>query len=46
MIGKEAMHTLRGFSMRLFRFESQPDVNPFYDQDIVLQLDLADGLRD
>ena len=46
MIGKEAVHALCGFSMRLFRFESQLDVNSLYDQDIVLQLDLADGLRD
>jgi hypothetical protein len=46
MIGKEAMHTLRGFSMRLFRFKSQPDVNSFDDEDIVLQLDVAHGLRD
>jgi len=40
------MHTLRGFSMRLFRFEPQPDVNSFDDQDIVLQLDVARSLRD
>jgi len=46
MIGKEAMHTLRGFSMRVFRFEPQPDVNSFYDQDIVLELHFAHCLRD
>lgn len=46
MISKEAMHTLRGLSMRLFRLEPQPDVNSFYDQDIVLQLHLAHCLRD
>ncbi len=46
MIGKEAIHTLRGFSMRLFRFEPQPNVNSLYDEDIVLKLHLAHGLRD
>jgi hypothetical protein len=45
MIGKEAMHALRRLSMRFFRLESQPDVNSSYDEDIVLQLDLAHGLR-
>ncbi len=44
MIGKEAMHTLRCFSMRLFRFELQPDVNSFYNKDIVLKLHFAHGL--
>lgn len=44
MIGKEAMHTLRRLSMRFFRLESQPDMNSFYDEDIVFQLDLAHGL--
>ena len=44
MIGEEAMHTLRGFSLRLQRFESQPDVNSFYHEDIVLQLDFAHGV--
>jgi len=45
MSGKEAVHALRRLSMRFFRLESQPDVNSFNDQDLVLQLDLAHGLR-
>ena len=36
MIGKDSVQPLGGFSMRFFRFEPQPDVNSFYDQDIVL----------
>jgi len=46
MIGIEAVHALRGFAMRFFRFEPQPDVNSFYNEDVVFQLDLAHGVRD
>jgi hypothetical protein len=46
MIGKEAVHPLGGLSMRFFRFEPQPDVNSLNDENIVLQLHFAHGLRD
>jgi len=46
MIGKDSVHPLGGFSMRFFRFEPQPYVNSLNDQNIVLQLHLAHGLRD
>ncbi len=44
MISIEAVHALRGLSLGILRFEPQPDVNTFDDQDIVLQFHLAHGV--
>ena len=46
MIRKEAVNTLGRFSMRLFRLESQSDVNSFYDQDVLLKLHFTHRLGD
>ncbi len=44
LLREEAVHTPGGFMMRVFRLQLQPDVNPPYDQHVVVELDFANGL--